>query len=140
MFKRDKATAAPETLIGPTVIIRGDIDFSGGLHLEGRITGNLLLREGGDARLDMIAGSEVEGEVRAQHASINGRVRGDVRVAGALVLGPKAVVEGNVHYGTIEMALGARITGKMVPRATQAPGGPAGDPSLKSTPPNPSLQ
>jgi cytoskeletal protein CcmA (bactofilin family) len=32
-----------------------------------------------------------------------------------VVLGSKARVRGNVHYGVIEMALGAEISGKLVP-------------------------
>jgi cytoskeletal protein CcmA (bactofilin family) len=77
----------------------------------------------GDAALTLTEGAVVEGEVRAQQASINGRVRGDVRVGGRLTLGPKAVIEGNVYYGTIEMALGARITGKMLSGAAGPPAG-----------------
>ena len=140
MFRREKAPAALQTLIGPTVTIRGDVDFTGGLHLEGRVCGNLRVVDGADSRLEMTASAVVEGEVRARQAAINGRVAGDVRITGSLLLGPKAVVDGNVYYGSIEMALGARITGKMVPRAPVAQGGPGADPSLKSMPPNPSLQ
>jgi cytoskeletal protein CcmA (bactofilin family) len=33
-----------------------------------------------------------------------------------VVLGARARVRGNVHYGVIEMALGAEISGKLVPR------------------------
>jgi cytoskeletal protein CcmA (bactofilin family) len=38
------------------------------------------------------------------------------------VLGAKARVQGNVHYGAIEMALGAEIVGKLVPRDGAGPG------------------
>jgi cytoskeletal protein CcmA (bactofilin family) len=31
-----------------------------------------------------------------------------------VVLGPRAQVEGNLHYGTIEMAAGATIKGKLL--------------------------
>ncbi len=76
MFKRDKSAGVVETLIGPTVTIRGDVDFEGGLHLQGRVLGNLRMPAGGDAALEIVEGAVVEGEVRAQQASINGRVRG----------------------------------------------------------------
>jgi cytoskeletal protein CcmA (bactofilin family) len=140
MFKREKSAAPVETLIGPTVTIRGDVQFSGGLHLQGRVCGNVSVQEGGEeAALELVEGAVVEGEVRAGHAVLNGQVRGDVYVTGRLQLGPKAVIEGNVQYGSIEMALGARITGKMLSRAAQA-AGPSGVQSLESKPSNTSVQ
>lgn len=134
MFKRDKSAAPLESLIGPSVTIRGDVEFTGGVHLEGRVLGNLRMVPDGGAALEIIEGAVVEGEVRARQASINGRVQGDVTVGGRLVLGPKAVVEGNVYYGSIEMAAGARITGKLLRGAA----GPSAGQSLNSssTPPS----
>jgi cytoskeletal protein CcmA (bactofilin family) len=137
MFKREKPAASLETLIGSTVTIRGDVEFEGGVHLEGRVLGNLRMPAGGDASLWITEGAEVEGEVRARQASINGRVRGDVHIAGRLLLGPKAVIEGNVHYGSIEMAAGARITGKLLSGGSA---GPSATQSLESSSLNPSLQ
>ena len=136
MFRREKPQPV-ETLIGPSVTIRGDVEFGGGVHLEGRVFGKLCLVGEGEAALDMIEGAVVEGEVRATQASINGRVVGDVTVAGRLLLGPKAVVEGNVYYGSIEMTLGARITGKLM---CAAPAGPSTGQTLNSPASNPSLQ
>jgi cytoskeletal protein CcmA (bactofilin family) len=137
MFKRDKPLASLETLIGPAVTIHGDVDFGGGLHLEGRVLGNVCLTGDGEAGLTMTETALILGEVRASHATLNGRIRGDVLIAGRLALGPKAVVEGNVYYGSIEMALGARITGKMVSGAVA---GPPAMQSLNSPSSNPSLQ
>ena len=37
-----------------------------------------------------------------------------------VVLGATAKVQGNVHYGVIEMTLGAEIKGKLVPLPTGA--------------------
>jgi len=137
MWKRDKAAAAVETLIGPSVTIHGDVDFTGGVHLQGRVLGNLRMQAGGSAALEIVDGGVVEGEVRAQQASINGQVRGDVHVGGHLVLGPKAAIEGNVHYGSIEMASGARISGKML---SGAAAGPSSAQSLDSSSSTPGLQ
>jgi cytoskeletal protein CcmA (bactofilin family) len=33
-----------------------------------------------------------------------------------VVLGAKARVAGDIHYGSIEMALGAEVSGKLVPQ------------------------
>lgn len=136
MFRREKPPAPVETLIGPSVTIHGDVDFDGGLHLQGRVLGNLRAPAGSDAALEIVAGAEVLGEVRAQQAAIDGRVRGDVHVTGRLALGPKAEIQGNVRYGSIEMAAGARITGKLL---SGGAAGPSTTQTLESSS-NPSLQ
>ena len=41
---------------------------------------------------------------------LNGTVRGDIRARERVVLGATARVQGNVHYGVIEMTLGAQIS------------------------------
>ena len=59
----------------------------------------------------------IEGNVEVTNIVMNGTVNGDMRARERLVLGGKARVNGNVHYGVIEMAPGAVITGKLVPLA-----------------------
>ena len=133
MFKREKADAPPRTLIGPGVTIHGSVDFAGGMHVEGRILGPVQLVGDSEGTLAMAASGVVEGHVRATHANIDGRVRGDVVVSGRLALGQNAVIDGNVQYGTtIEMAPGARINGKMLSRGAVAAGPPAAQ-SLESS-------
>jgi len=57
----------------------------------------------------------VEGSVEAQNVVFNGRINGDILAVSAWCWGQSART-GNVHYGAIEMALGAEIIGKLVPR------------------------
>jgi cytoskeletal protein CcmA (bactofilin family) len=45
---------------------------------------------------------------------LNGQVTGDVHASEHLSLGSRARVTGNVYYGVIEMAGGAKINGQMV--------------------------
>jgi cytoskeletal protein CcmA (bactofilin family) len=52
--------------------------------------------------------------VDAPHVVLNGSVTGDIHASERVELGAKARVNGNVHYGVIEMALGAAINGKLV--------------------------
>jgi cytoskeletal protein CcmA (bactofilin family) len=46
---------------------------------------------------------------------LNGTVSGDVYARERVVIGPQARITGNVHYGSIEMALGAEVAGKLIP-------------------------
>ena len=57
----------------------------------------------------------IEGNVEVTSIVMNGTVNGDLHARERLMLGGKARVNGNVHYGVIEMAPGAVITGKLVP-------------------------
>ena len=57
----------------------------------------------------------IEGSIEAPHVVLNGTVNGDIMASERVVLGAKARVRGNVSYGVIEMALGAEITGRLIP-------------------------
>lgn len=118
MFKRREKNGASriDTLIGKSANVQGDIEFSGGLHIDGHVTGSVRATAGGDSSLSVSEHGVVEGSVEASHVVLNGRVNGDIFGAHRVVLGAKARVRGNVHYGVIEMALGAEINGKLVPR------------------------
>ena len=122
MFRRSKQTAARiDTLIGRTASVQGDIEFSGGLHIDGRVNGSVRATEGAAAALSVSEHGLVDGSVAAPQVVLNGSVNGDIVATERVVLGAKARVRGNVHYGVIEMALGAEINGKLVPRSGTTP-------------------
>lgn len=121
MFGRDKTAAAQvDTLIGAAARIQGDLNFEGGLHLDGGVAGNVRAPDGGASMLSVSEQGCIEGSVRVPHVILNGTVKGDIYAASRIVLGAKSRVEGNVLYGVIEMALGAEIRGKLVPASTIA--------------------
>ena len=57
----------------------------------------------------------LDGNVEVANVVINGEIFGEVRCRERVVLGEKARVTGDLHYGTIEMTLGARVDGKLYP-------------------------
>lgn len=111
--KRGKTTAAISTLISHGTTLRGDIHFTGGLHLEGSVEGSISA-EGSDAVLTLSEQGQVTGNVRVSNAVVNGTVHGDLFVAERLELAGSARIDGNVHYKMLEMAAGAQVNGKMV--------------------------
>jgi cytoskeletal protein CcmA (bactofilin family) len=118
MFKkRDKeGIGSIDTLIGKNASVQGHIEFFGGLHIDGRVVGNVTAASGADASLSVSEDGVIEGSVEARNVVLNGRVNGDVMASERVLLGAKARVRGDVHYGVIEMAHGAEISGKLVPR------------------------
>jgi cytoskeletal protein CcmA (bactofilin family) len=105
---------AVETLIGPRAVIHGDISFSGGLYVEGRIIGKVLADDGQPAVLTVAEQGCIEGEVRVPVAVICGEMQGDVFSSERVELASKARVRGNIHYKMVEMAAGAMITGRLI--------------------------
>lgn len=105
---------AVETLIGPRVVIHGDINFSGGLYVEGKIIGKVIADEGQPAVLTVAEQGCIEGEVRVPVAVICGELVGDVFSSDRVELASKARVRGNIHYKMVEMTAGAMITGRLI--------------------------
>ena len=127
MFKQSK-NANIDTLVGPKTRIDGDVEFNGGLHLDGHFNGNVK----GDANpATLLSVSEsgcIEGSVVAPNVVLNGIVKGDIDASERVELGAKARVLGNVHYTIIETAVGAQINGKLIHRANRADVEPPGNP------------
>jgi cytoskeletal protein CcmA (bactofilin family) len=112
--KRNEQVArhAETSLIAQGTIIRGDVRFTGTLHLDGRIEGSVL-GEGSSAVFTLSEHGQVQGEVRVPHAMINGQVNGDIYASERLELAPQARVIGDVRYSSLEMAAGAQVNGRM---------------------------
>lgn len=111
-----------DTLIGRSAHLRGDFDFAGGLHLEGRISGDVRADPSSDSTLSVGEGGRIDGAVSATNVILEGTVTGPIHASGRVVLGPRARVHGDVYYGVIEMTLGAEIMGRLVPVALGSPG------------------
>src|SRR5882757_2202082 len=113
MFSRDTKQARIDTLIGKASRVHGDLEFAGGLHLDGSIAGNVRAEPVEGSSLSISETGFIEGNVEAGNVMLNGTVRGDIVARERVVLGATARVQGNVYYGIIEMTLGAQIMGKL---------------------------
>ncbi|GLS25898.1 bactofilin family protein [Marinibactrum halimedae] len=111
------------TLISKNTEVLGDVVFTGNLMVEGVVRGNINVRDGKEAHLQLLDTAEVTGEINVPTIVINGRVRGDVYSSKHIELAAKAVVDGNVHYNLIEMVRGSQVNGNLVyePNAQNAP-------------------
>jgi cytoskeletal protein CcmA (bactofilin family) len=115
MFKRDNRPDAPiDNLISAGTRIDGDVQFTGGMHLDGTVSGSVKPRDGAANRLVIGATGLVQGSVEAQIVELSGTVLGDITAGTRIALASTARIEGNLHYGAIEMAAGAQIKGKLV--------------------------
>lgn len=107
-------TSKIDTLIGQQTELRGDVVFSGGLHVDGKIIGNVLADDGDASILTLSERGYIEGEVKVPHIILNGTVHGDVYASERIELASRARVTGNVYYSLIEMAIGSEVNGNLV--------------------------
>ena len=135
MFKRQSnKNLKIDTLIGAKTRINGDVEFSGGLHVDGYINGDVSGELGTDTILSVSEQGGIEGSVIVSQIVLNGIVKGNIEATERVQLGERARVLGNVLYTVIETAVGAQINGKLNHRANPGAGdsdaGPREDPQL----------
>ena len=112
--KASKPQGHIDTLIGVDTCVQGDIEFSGGLRVDGHIRGNIIATGEKPSTLVLSEQATIEGKVQVSHAIINGTIIGPIHTYEYLELQAKARVSGDVHYRVIEIKFGAVVEGKLV--------------------------
>jgi cytoskeletal protein CcmA (bactofilin family) len=103
-----------DSLIGAETTIQGDLHFSGGMRIDGRVNGNIYGTKDKASTLVLSEQGQVNGEVTVSHLVVNGTVNGTVTAVEYLELQGKARVTGDVNYKTMEIQLGAIVDGRMI--------------------------
>ncbi len=106
--------AGRTTMVAKGTVVNGDLQFEGGLLVEGTIKGNVRAEDGTDSLLRLSEAGCIEGEIHVPNVVVNGKVMGDVHSSGHVELAAKAAVNGNVHYNLIEMVMGSQVNGALV--------------------------
>lgn len=102
------------SLIGASTTVRGDMTFTGGLRIDGTVLGSVHCADADKGGMLVISETgTVEGEVRAGHLVVAGRINGPVTASELLELQPKARVHGDVRYRALEMHHGAIVEGTL---------------------------
>ncbi|TAN77929.1 MAG: polymer-forming cytoskeletal protein [Gallionella sp.] len=112
--KHSKPQSRIDSLIGAGTTIEGDLNFSGGMRIDGQVNGNIIAAQGKPSTLVLSEHARVNGKVNATHLVINGTISGPVSAGEYLELQSKAKVTGDVHYKTLEIQLGATVEGRLI--------------------------
>jgi len=112
--KHSKPQTQIDSLIGAGTTIEGNLHFSGGLRIDGKVNGNVIAAQGKPSTLVLSEHARVVGEVNVTHLVINGSIDGPVFASEYMELQGKARVNGDVHYNTMEIQLGAIVEGRLV--------------------------
>jgi cytoskeletal protein CcmA (bactofilin family) len=109
-----------DSLIGVGTTIEGDVSFTGGMRIDGLVNGNVTAVHDKPSTLVLSEHASVNGEVSVTHLVINGTINGSVSASEYLELQSKAKVNGDVHYSTLEIQLGAIVEGRLIHGANAA--------------------
>ncbi len=98
------------SVIGSDIAIKGDINASADLHIDGAVEGDI-------ACSSLVQGetSVITGGVKAETARLSGKVVGSIS-ARELVILKSAKIEGDVHYDALTIEQGAQVDGRFSPR------------------------
>jgi cytoskeletal protein CcmA (bactofilin family) len=147
MFKKSSEEAAPRvsepavsqpsavrtrnvSVIGPTLVFRGELSADEDLVIQGTIEGTIAHH-----KKNLTVGKEgrVKADINAASVTIEGQVEGDIHGDDFVELAQSAVVTGNIYSPRIKMADGARFNGSInmgsAPAGTQAKLSVADEPS-----------
>ena len=110
----DKPCETIDTLVGPKTHFKGDLDFTGGLRVDGKVNGNISALDNSNSTLVLSEQGEINGNINVPHVIVNGVIKGNIKSTGRVELQPKAQVVGDVCYKAIEMELGSTVNGNLV--------------------------
>ncbi len=103
-----------DCLIGAGTSIEGNVNFTGGLRVDGHVRGNVVANNDAPSTLVLSEQARIEGEIRVSHVVVNGSVIGPVHASDYIELQAKSNVTGDVYYKTLEIQLGAVVQGRLV--------------------------
>jgi len=108
MAKRDDYDSdAPETVVGATVKIEGDLISEGDIKVDGFVTGKIKTSK----NLYVGPNAKIEAQVEAGSAVVAGAIKGDIKVNSNLFIQESGKIEGNVTVARLEIAPGAYFSG-----------------------------
>src|SRR6266705_669059 len=94
-----------DSLIGVGTKIEGNVNFTGGLRVDGEVVGNVTAVSDEPSTLVLSEKARIEGEISVSHLVVNGEITGPVYVAEFLELQSRSRVKGDVHYNSLEVHL-----------------------------------
>ena len=113
------ANSSTFSVFGPDVTIRGNVEASSDLHVDGSVIGDIAC-----ASLVQGEGSRIEGAVKAQSARLAGTVEGRIDAVELVIL-KTARILGDVSYETLTIEQGAQVNGRFAPQGANLAAGKA---------------
>lgn len=98
------------SVIGPTLVFRGELSADEDLVIEGTIEGKIAHHE---KNLTIGSQGRVTADIHASAVIVEGELNGDIHSDGLVSLAAKATVNGNIYCARLVMEEGACFNGKI---------------------------
>ena len=105
--KEEYADGAPETVVGATVKIEGDLVSEGDIRVDGIVAGKIKTSK----NLYVGPQASIEADVEAANAWLAGAVKGDVKIKESLIIQETGKVSGNIACARLAISEGASFSG-----------------------------
>src|SRR6201986_346597 len=114
-------TTEGSTVIGKSVVIRGELSGNEDLFIDGDVEGTVSLPE---SRLTVGPNAQVRADVNAREVVIFGHLTGNVKAAGRVDLRQSALVKGDILAGRLSIEESAILTGRVELKVSAEPSKP----------------
>ena len=129
--------AEGSTVIGKSVIIRGELSGNEDLYVDGDVEGTVSLPE---SRLTIGPNARVRANINVRDVIIFGHLTGNVQASGRVDLRQSALVKGDIHAGRLSIEESAVLTGRVELKiAVETPKSEAPKIAEASKPPAPAV-
>ena len=123
------------SVLGPTLVFKGELSADEDIMLRGRVEGSITHT----ASVRIGKEGSVVGDVSAKFITVEGRIEGDLHGNGSVTVKESAEIDGNIYSPTVSLLEGANFNGTIEMRkkkAEAAQGTPRSGPeSQESRPP-----
>ena len=104
-----------ETIIGPSVKVKGDFNGQGNIIVEDEVQGNLKT----NGNLEVGEKAKIPANIEAKEAKIGGEVAGNLKIKGFLEITATAKIFGDLETASLSIERGAVFNGKCLMTAGQ---------------------
>jgi cytoskeletal protein CcmA (bactofilin family) len=112
MFKQENKNnpKEAETVIGPSVVVKGNLNSNGNIVIEG------ILKGGVKTSGDVFVGdkAQITADVEAKTARIGGEISGNIKIENTLYLTSTAKILGDIACALLAVEQGAIINGRII--------------------------
>jgi cytoskeletal protein CcmA (bactofilin family) len=123
LFTETRATTQPEcfrTVIDSTTRIDGRLNLRDSARIDGQVSGEVNLEGDIKATVAIGASGDVHGDITAHRVLVAGQVIGNIHAEERVELMSTARVNGDITYGSISIAHGAKVLGLLIERPDSA--------------------
>ena len=98
-----------ETVIGPSIKVKGDFHGEGDIIIEGSVEGEISTKQ----FISVGANAKIIANIKANSAKIAGRINGNLKISGYLEILQTAIINGDVSASDISIEKGAIVHGNL---------------------------